>query len=152
MTPGISDGLLAEAGYFRVRESFEESHFCWEREDLGRDPTAIRQTVSADASIAPTFPQLADTARRGQHLAGKEIGLDDIKAELREASRRGGLAATDTARESDDHALPYPPGPPRANLKRGWGKTGDHYRYPRLVYQPKERRLAPAAAPRPVQP
>lgn len=59
---------------------------------------------------------------RFQDLTGQLVGVDDDEAQLGKAGGGGRLAATDASGESDDHALPYPTAPMRANLKQGSGR------------------------------
>ena len=115
----LYDGRLPESGNFWMRQALKEGQLRWVIKNLGRDPSAIRPTLRPQTGVAPAGPQLADGAGGLQHLARELIGVDDVEAELRKAGGRRGLAATDTARESDDHALPYLPSRPRANLKQG---------------------------------
>ncbi len=106
-----------------MNQSFQKSELGCVLEDLGRDPTSIWAPVLTHAGFTPAALQPGDDIRRLQDLAGNPIGIDDMEARLRKAGGRRGLAAADTARESDDHTPPYLPGRPRANLKRGWART-----------------------------
>ena len=115
----VYDSRLPESGNFRMRQALKEGPFRRVIENFARDPSAIRPPLRPHTGVAPAGPQLADGAGGLQHLARELIGVDDVEAELRKAGGRRGLAATDTARESDDHALPYLPSRPRANLKQG---------------------------------
>ena len=116
----VYDGRLPESGNFGMCQAFEEGQFRWVIKNFGRNPSAIRPTLSPQAGVTPAGPQLTDAIGGLQDLSRQQIGIDDIEAQLRKAGGRCGLAATDTARESDDHAPPYRPRRPRANLKRGW--------------------------------
>jgi len=74
------------------------------------------------AGGTPALPEVADADVGFQDLPGQPVRIDDLEAQLGKAGGRGRLAATDASGESDDHALPYPADPLRANLKRGWGR------------------------------
>lgn len=115
----VNDGSLPESGNFGMRQALEEGQFRRVTKDFSGDPSTIRPTLRPQAGVTPAGPQLADAIGGLQHLSRQLIGIDDIEAQLRKAGGRHGLAAADTARESDDHALPYRPSQPRANLKRG---------------------------------
>ncbi len=119
----IYNGRLPKAGYFGMCHALKKSPFRRVVENFGRDPSTIRPTLRPQADVAPAGPQLADGVGGLQHLSRQLIGVDDVEAELRKAGSRRGLAAADTASESDDHTPPYLPGRPRANLKRGWART-----------------------------
>ena len=128
----VYDSRLPESGNFWMRQALKEGPFRRVIENFARDPSAIRPPLRPHTGVAPAGPQLADGAGGLQHLACELIGVDDVEAELRKAGGRRGLAAADTARESDDHALPYLPCQPRANLKRGWARTADRDQRRRL--------------------
>ena len=119
----IYNGRLPKSGHFGMRQALKEGPFRRVIKNFGRDPSAIRLTLRPQADVTPAGPQLADGAGGLQYLPRQLIGVDDVEAELRKAGSRRGLAAADTARESDDHAPPYLPCQPRANLKRGWART-----------------------------
>lgn len=151
MSFGIQDGGLAKSGDFGMRQGFEEGEFRRLAENLRGDPSAVRPTILSKAGVTPTGLQLTDASGGLQDLMGQLVGVDDIESELRKAGGRRGLAATDTARESDDHALPYLPGPPRANLKRGWVRTGGPGRRRPQGWRQAERLQSPEQARRPVR-
>ena len=110
-------------------QSLKKNELSGITEDLSGNPATIGLTVRTKANVTPPSPQTADAACRFQHLPRELIRIDDVISEFGKASSRCGLAAADTARESDDHALPYRLDPQRANLKRGWEKTADQGRY-----------------------
>ena len=113
-------------------QSLKKNALCRIAEDLGGNPPTVGPAGRAQASVAPACPQTPYAVIRFQHLTRQLVGIDDIISEFQKAGGRRGLAAADTARESDDHALPYGPDPQRANLKRGWAKTvGQGRRQPR---------------------
>ena len=124
----IYNGRLPKTGHFGMRQALKKGPFCRVIKNFSRDPSAIRPTLRPQAGVAPAGPQLANATSGLQHLSRELIGVDDVESELRKAGGRRGLAAADTARESDDHAPPYLPGRPRANLKRGWARTADRVR------------------------
>ena len=72
-------------------------------EDPAAEPLPIQASVPEDHLLAEGGGDLAQgrSARRDQ-IAGKLVGIDDWNALLGEVSRNGGLAAADTAGETDD--------------------------------------------------
>ena len=128
----VYDSRLPESGNFWMRQALKEGPFRRVIENFARDPSAIRPPLRPHTGVAPAGPQLAHATSGLQHLPRQLIGVDHVEAELGKAGGRRGLAAADTARESDDHAPPYLPGQPRANLKRGWARTADRDQRRRL--------------------
>ena len=121
-------------------DRLKKGPLCGVGEDLGSDPTAVRDALRIQAGGTPAVTELADADVGLKDLPGQTIGVDDDEAQLGKAGGRGRLAATDASGESDDHALPYPAAPLRANLKQGSGRIAGPGRHQR----PESGRPGPA--------
>ena len=147
----VYDGRLPESGNFGMCQALKEGQFRWVIKNFARNPSAIRPTPRPQAGVTPAGTQLANAIGGLQDLSRQQIGINDVEAQLRKTGGRCGLAATDTARESDDHAPPYRPHRPRANLKRGWEWTAGLARRRRQESPEAERCQPPEQPPQRVQ-
>ena len=86
-----------------MEHRFQKNQLSGQLKDLLSNPSTVWEAVRPQAGLAPASMEQCYRGRALQDLAGQLIGITKVKTQPNKNSPRGGLAATKTAGEADNH-------------------------------------------------